>query len=93
MALWSFFFGKQAVENVHHTPAHPRLIGQDIEAAGRCIERWKTRRALDHRTAFGTGPSAARHNYFQQYLRIVDFGRQSKHLFANSQIDTILDAQ
>lgn len=40
VALWSFFFGKQVVENVHHhTPAHPRLIGQDIEAAGRCIER------------------------------------------------------
>lgn len=93
MDSWSFF-GKRAVENVHHhTPAHPRLIGQDIEAAGQCIERWKTRRAPDHRTAFGTGPSAARHNYFQQYLRIVDFGMQSKHLFAISQTDAILDAR
>lgn len=53
-------------------PAHSRLIGQDIEAAGWCRERWKTRWAPDHRTAFGTGPSPARHNYFQQCLSAAE---------------------
>ena len=93
------FFQEQVVVNVHdHSPAHSGLIGQDIEASGCSVERPKPLRALEHRTAFGTGPVLPGTIIFSNVflppkLRIVDFGMRAKCRFASSQIDTIPDAR
>lgn len=81
-----------------HSPAHSRLIGQGMEAAGCCVEQPKIPSALVHRPPSGTGPALPGTIIFSNVflppkLRTVDFGTRAKCRFASSQIDTILDAR
>ena len=74
------FFQKQFVVSVRYNgPTHPRLIGQDMEASGYCIEQPKAPSALEPRPAPGTGPVLPGTIIFSNVflppkLRTVDFG-------------------
>lgn len=97
-ALGSFFQEQFAVRARLHSPAHSRLIGQGMEAAGCCVEQPKIPSALVHRPPSGTGPVLPGTIIFSNVflppkLRAVDFGTRAKCRFASSQIDTILDAR